>query len=167
MLKAWRHGVRLAEGEVLVFLQDDLRFEGDWLEGIQAALEGVESPSNSGQSSSSKSKPSRRAIHLYLPRIMNVAGVEDAVVTPDAPRTSMTPSQILFEERRGSLYGEITLVEDNFALEQLRCWGCSRKTWTQLADRQATLEGRSRENGKGAKQATPMAAYIVEDTLVF
>ena len=33
----------MAEGEILVFLQDHLRFEGDWLEGIQAAMERVES----------------------------------------------------------------------------------------------------------------------------
>ena len=70
---------------------------------------------------------------MYLPRILNLAALEEGVAPSDGPQTSMTASQILFEERRGSLYGELTLVEVALVLEQLPCWACSRKAWTQFA----------------------------------
>jgi GT2 family glycosyltransferase len=176
----WSDGVRLAEGEILVFLQDYLGFEGAWLEGIQAAMERAEArsvSSSEGKSSKTKGQQSSPSLCVYLPRISLFEAPEDGIVLFGGPQTSMTARQLLFEQRRGRFYGELTPPERTLALEELPCWACSCKAWTRLAasfrithskvqiarpengDTQE-LRGDSRESGL-------ITAFIVQDTLVF
>jgi len=152
-MSAWSDGVQMAEGEILVFLQDQLRFEGDWLEGIQTAMERAEShPASSleGQVSRLKCQPSSWPRCVYLPRIAPLGSLENGVVSSNGPQTSMTAGQLLFEQRRGHFYGEVTPVEDSLVLEALACWACSRKSWTRVVASFAT----SNSNLQIAESAT-------------
>ncbi len=42
---------------------------------------------------------------------LNLAALEDGAAPSDGPQTSMTARQLLFEQRRGRFYGELTPVE--------------------------------------------------------
>jgi glycosyltransferase involved in cell wall biosynthesis len=146
-MSAWSDGVQMAEGEVLVFLQDHLRFEGDWLEGIQAAMERSESrpvSSLKAQVAMIKGQMSSPAMRVYLPRISHLAALEAGAVPSDGPQTSMTARQLLFEQRRGRFYRELTLVEDSLVPEELPCWAISRKAWTRLAASSELSNAKSR-----------------------
>lgn len=151
----WSEGVPMAEGDILVFLQEPLQFEGDWLEGLQGAIERTEIRSSlEGQNSKTNGQVSSLTTTVYLPRISRLAGAEDEESSfPPGPRISMTARQLLFEQRRGCYSGKLTLVEERVTLEETSCWACSRKAWTRLAT--------------SAEGETPTAAYIVEDTLLF
>jgi glycosyltransferase involved in cell wall biosynthesis len=179
-MSAWSDGVQTAEGEILVFLQDRLHFEGDWLEGIQAAMERAEGRSVSGfegKSSRSKGQPSSPSLSVFVPRVSPFEVSEDRTALSGGPQTSMTARQLLFEQRHGRFYGGLTPADGTLVLEELPCWACSREVWTRLAasfnathsksqiasppnrDTQE-LPSRSRESGL-------IRAFIVEDTLVF
>jgi len=176
----WTNGVQLAEGEILVFLQDHLHFEGDWLEGIQAAIERARAhsvSSSEGKSFKSKGQPSSPSLSVFVPRVSPFEVPQDGVVPSGGPQTSMTARQLLFEQRRGRFYGELTPLEGTLALEELPCWACSRKAWTRFAASSSTTHskvqiarsesGDTQELRGGSRQSGLITAFIVEDTLVF
>jgi glycosyltransferase involved in cell wall biosynthesis len=179
-ISAWNDGVRMAEGEILVFLQDHLHFEGDWLEGIQAAMEQPENRSVSslkGKASRIKGQRSDLAMYVYLPRIARFAAPEWELEPSVVPQSSMTARQLLFEQTRGRFYGELTSAEGTLVLEELPCWACSRNAWTRLAASFRTTHSKSEiatpANGDTQELPSPsresglITALIVEDTLVF
>jgi hypothetical protein len=94
----------MAEGEILIFLQDHLHFEGDWLEGIQAAIESAEGCP--GKVSKIKGQPSNSATCVYLPRILHSEAGQDSAVPSDEPQISTTARQLLLRaETRALLWG--------------------------------------------------------------
>jgi len=163
----WVEGVEMAEGEILVFLQKSLRFEGDWLEGIQAAIDHSESsPTSTLKRDSGKIKrqSSTPVPCVYLPRLSLLADLEDSAEPSVGPQTSVTAGQLLFEQRRGRFHGELTRVEGSLVLADLSCWACSRNVWKQLTASSYRSQGRSPVS---TNASTPVTAFIVEDTLIF
>jgi len=179
-ISAWSDGVQMAEGEILVFLQDRLHFEGDWLEGIQSAMErtaGRSVSSSEGKSSKSKGQASSPSLPVFVPRVSAFEAPEHGAALSGGPQTSMTARQLLFEQRRGRYYRELTPADSTLVLQELPCWTCSRNAWTRLAASFNTTHSKSQIASpvKADTQETPshsresglITAFIVEDTLVF
>jgi len=134
----WSEAAEAARGRILVFLHDRLSFEGDWLEGLEAAID-----RNSGAA-------------VFFPRVYAEALSEPV---ESCTASSLSPKQILFERRRGEFFGTQTPVNSVFLLEEQACFACSRETWKKLVQLQ---NGGQRSKGSGR-----IRNVIVEDTLVF
>lgn len=174
----WCDGVAMAEGEILVFLGEHLQFEGDWLEGIQAAI--GNSPQAGPQNAAGQG--ASVVLNVYVPRIAHLEP-EDKPLLTGGPHTSLTERDWQFEQTRGRFYGELSPLEPGLDLRELLCWSCSRKDWTELC---ASLEPREREpklldsasalpqanlagfsRGGGDAKTALVSGYFVDDTVVF
>ncbi|MFN8008430.1 MAG: glycosyltransferase [Terriglobia bacterium] len=136
-LEGWDPCVKASTGGFFIFLKDCLQLEGDWMEGILAALEG---------------NPER----VYLPAI---------VENPNEPQ-SVNARKMWFEQRRGRFYGQQSSLPSLPKWNELLCWACSRSLWPALlaSDKSQCLTGTPTTIGNPAKVgATPPANSFQEE----